>query len=112
MPVSSPPRHFYTLLAVPSTASFAEISAAYRTLSLRSPPPPDIHEAYLVLSDPERKAVYDQYGLEGLREGVPAHEGYKGYKGGWAYHGRDQEVFKEFHGGTNLFAGNHFLNHK
>jgi len=105
MPTQAPPRQFYTILGLQSLASPSDISSAYRHLSLRTPAPADIHEAYLVLSDPQRKAVYDQYGTEGLREGVPAHEGYAGYKGGWTYHGRDNDVFKEFHGGNNTFAG-------
>ena len=31
----------------------------------------DIGEAYDVLSDAERRAIYDQYGYEGLRDGIP-----------------------------------------
>ena len=35
-----------------------------------------IAEAYDVLSDPLRRAVYDQYGEEGLKRGVPGPEDY------------------------------------
>ncbi len=68
---------YYALLDVPSHASFDEIAAAYeRLLTLYSPErlhngPPEFQElaahkraqfeaAYRVLSDPERRAAYDQ----------------------------------------------------
>ncbi|CAN0482591.1 unnamed protein product [Laminaria digitata] len=37
----------------------------------------EIAEAYDVLSDKKNRAIYDQYGYEGLREGVPAQDGRK-----------------------------------
>ena len=70
---------YYEALAVSRSATPDEIKKAYRQLALKFHPdknPGDpsaearfkeIAEAYEVLSDPERKALYDRYGHEGLR---------------------------------------------
>ena len=70
---------YYRALNVPKTASDAEIKKAYRGLALRWHPDknPDhrevaekrfkeISEAYAILSDPEKKNLYDRFGKAGL----------------------------------------------
>lgn len=73
------PRDFYEVLGVTRTASVDEIKSAYRKAALKWHPdrhPEDKHdaevkfreatEAYAVLSDAEKRGVYDRYGHAGL----------------------------------------------
>ncbi len=69
---------YYEILEVGRSASFEEIKKAYRKLALKYHPdrnPGDkeaeekfklINEAYQVLSDEEKRALYDRYGKAGL----------------------------------------------
>jgi len=69
---------YYSILGVPRTARVDEIKKAYRKLAVKYHPDknPDnaqaagkfkkISEAYQVLSDDNKRKVYDQYGEEGL----------------------------------------------
>jgi molecular chaperone DnaJ len=73
---------FYTILGVPREAKEAEIKKAYRRLARKNHPdvnPGDksaeerfkkIQEAYDVLSDAKKRAIYDQYGFysDNIRE--------------------------------------------
>ncbi|NPA27874.1 MAG: molecular chaperone DnaJ [Epsilonproteobacteria bacterium] len=73
---------YYEILEVSTNASIAEIKKAYRKLALKYHPdknPGDkeaeekfklINEAYAVLSDEEKRRVYDMYGKEGLSENM------------------------------------------
>jgi len=73
------PRDYYEVLGVPKDASADDIKKAYRKLALqyhpdRNPDNPEAEgrfkeasEAYQILSDEEKRAVYDRYGHSGLR---------------------------------------------
>lgn len=80
-------RDYYEMLEVSRNASTDEIKKSYRKLALKYHPdrnPGDksaegkfkeIAEAYEVLSDPQKKAAYDQFGHAGLGAGVGAGAG-------------------------------------
>ena len=77
-------RDYYEILGIPRNASVDDIKTAFRKLARQFHPDvskePDaeekfkeINEAYGVLSDPQKRARYDQYGRAGLGEmgGMP-----------------------------------------
>ncbi len=78
-------RDYYEILNLPNSASEEEIKRAYRRLAMknhpdRNPGDPEAEtrfkesaEAYEVLSDQERRAIYDKYGRAGLRS-TPGHD--------------------------------------
>jgi molecular chaperone DnaJ len=65
-------RDFYEVLGVAKNASDAEIKKAYRRLAMKHHPKDaekrfkDVKEAYEMLSDPQKRAAYDQYGHAGV----------------------------------------------
>ncbi len=70
-------KDYYATLGVPNTATPDELKAAFRRMAREYHPDvnksPDaeerfkeINEAYAVLSDQEKRSVYDRYGSEGL----------------------------------------------
>ncbi|EDO36691.1 predicted protein [Nematostella vectensis] len=76
----------YDLLGVPQNASDNDIKKAYRKLAKELHPDknPDTGEkfkditfAYEILSDPEKRELYDRYGEKGLREGAGGGAGFE-----------------------------------
>lgn len=55
----------------------------------------ELSQAYEVLSDPEKREIYDQYGEDGLKEGMG---------GGGDFH-NPFDIFEQFFGGGS-FGGN------
>ncbi|KAK4686038.1 hypothetical protein P7C73_g4088, partial [Tremellales sp. Uapishka_1] len=94
---------YYKTLGISKDASDAEIKKAYRKESLKwhpdkNPGPKQaaaeakfkkVGEAFEVLSDPDKKSVYDQFGEEGLKNGGPpgAGGGFGGFPGGGGFGG-------------------------
>lgn len=75
---------FYEILGVSANATEQELKKAYKIGALKHHPDKNAHNpdaaekfkdlsrAYEVLSDPQKRAIYDQYGEEGLENGAGA----------------------------------------
>ncbi|CAH0713917.1 unnamed protein product, partial [Brenthis ino] len=104
---------YYSILGVKRSSDQSEIKKAYRRLALKyNPERYDndenmrrifalIGEAYEVLVDHKNRAIFDQYGEEGLKRGVP---GPKEYIQPYIYHGDPIRTYQEFFGTGNPYA--------
>ncbi len=103
-------RDYYEVLGVSKNATDDEIKRAYRKLAKKYHPDlnkeadaaekfKEINEANEVLSDPQKRAAYDQYGFAGVN-GQPGAGGFGGFDGfsGFSSGGFD-DIFSSFFGG-------------
>jgi molecular chaperone DnaJ len=105
-------RDYYEVLCVDRSATEQELKKAYRKLALelhpdRNPGDPtseekfkEASEAYQVLSDQDKRSVYDRYGHAGL-DGV----GHQGFTDVGDVFSHFQDIFSDFFGGPDFFGG-------
>ncbi len=119
MPVTK--RDYYEILGVGRGASVEEIKRAYRELALKHHPdrvPADqkkeaeerfkeISEAYAVLSDPQKRSVYDQYGHAGFDQRYSTEDIFRGADFSSIFEdlGFGGSIFEDLFGGFGLFSG-------
>jgi len=102
-PKKSNNTRYYEILGVPNSASQDELKKAYKKAAIKNHPDKggdpekfkELAHAYEILSDPEQREIYDQYGEDALKEGMG---------GGASFH-NPFDIFEQFFGGSGSFGG-------
>ena len=102
-------RDYYEVLGVAKNASEAEIKKAFKRLAMKHHPDrnqddaqaaekfKEAKEAYEILSDPQKRAAYDQFGHAGVDPSATA--GGAGFGGGASFSDIFGAVFGDIFGG-------------
>lgn len=104
-------KDYYKVLGLSRNANDDEIKKAYRKLALKYHPDKnkgtdaegkfkEVAEAYEVLSDKKKRQIYDSYGEEGLKGGIPSDSG---TRFSYEYHGDPRATFAQFFGDSSPF---------
>lgn len=112
-------KDYYEILGVPKDATVAQVKKAYRSMALKHHPdrvPEDkkaeatekfkeISEAYGVLSDSKKRALYDQYGHAGIDQHFTTDDIFRGAD--FSSFGDLGDIFSQFFGGGgfDIFGG-------
>jgi molecular chaperone DnaJ len=98
-------KEYYTILGVSRDATDEEIKKSYRKVAMQLHPDRNpgnkeaeekfkiASEAYEVLRDPEKRRIYDQYGIEGLKG-----TGFNGFRGFDDIFSAFGDIFEDFFG--------------
>ncbi|CAK8568698.1 unnamed protein product [Lathyrus sativus] len=105
---------FYNILKVERNATDDDLKKAYRKLAMKWHPDKNptnkkeaeanfkqISEAYAVLSDPQRRMLYDQLGEQGLKDKPPP----QGNESSSGFNRTAEDIFTEFFGSSPLNFG-------
>ena len=121
-------KDYYAVLGLTKTADSAAIKKAYRKLAKKYHPDTnagnaqaenrfkEVQEAYNVLSDEEKKKLYDKYGFDAYDEGTGTwREPFRGFGGGGGPYGYQnvhfgsgggfEDILKDFGFGGGSFGG-------
>ncbi|RRT66012.1 hypothetical protein B296_00021887 [Ensete ventricosum] len=108
-PKKSDNTRYYETLGVPKSASQDDLKKAYRKAAIKNHPDKggdpekwvvccfqfkELAQAYEVLSDPEKREIYDQYGEDALKEGMGGGGGHDPF-----------DIFSSFFGGGPFGGG-------